>query len=142
MGGYFLVNGLTQKQINFCNEYVKTGSPLDAYISAYNTENRNVASVEANRLLNKGEIQKYIDDLMKPITYDAQINKIHQINFIKERINICINNNDENSIIKYTDMLNKIYGYYKDNGSNDKEPNKLLDKIDMDKVRVLINGTN
>lgn len=138
----FLENGLTQKQINFCNEYVKSGSPLDAYISAYNTENRNVASVEANRLLNKGEIQKYIDELMKPITYDAQINKFHQIKFIKERINICINNNDENSIIKYTDMLNKIYGYYKDNGSNDKDTNKILDKIDMDKVRVLINGTN
>lgn len=137
-----MVNGLTQKQINFCNEYVKTGSPLDAYISAYNTKNRNVASVEANRLLNKGEIQKYIDDLMKPITYDAQINKIHQINFIKERINICINNNDENSIIKYTDMLNKIYGYYKDNVSNDKDTNKILDNIDVDKVRVLINGTN
>ena len=135
-------NGLTQKQINFCNAYVKTGSPLDAYISAYNTDNRNVASVEANRLLNKGQVQNYIDKLMKPITYDAQINKIHQINFIKERINICINNNDESSIIKYTDMLNKIYGYYKDNVSNDKETNKLLDKIDMDKVRVLINGTN
>ena len=138
----FLENGLTQKQINFCNAYVKTGSPLDAYLAAYKTENRNVASVEANRLLNKGEIQQYIDELMKPITYDAQINKFHQINFIKERINICINNNDENSIIKYTDMLNKIYGYYKDNGSNEKETNKLLDKIDMDKVRVLINGTN
>lgn len=137
-----MVAALTQKQMNFCNEYVKCGSPLDAYLATYKTENRNVASVEANRLLNKADVQEYINELMKPIECDAQINKQKQIQFIKDRILVCINNNDESSVIKYTDMLNKIYGYYKENVSDNKETNKLLDSINIDKAKALINGTN
>lgn len=131
-------NQITQKQRNFCNEYVKSGSPVDAYIATYNTESRNVASVEANRLLNKTEVQSYIDELMKPIEYDAQINKQQQINFIKERISICIENNDESSVIKYTDMLNKIYGYYKDNSGDNKDNHNILNQLSVNDIKCFL----
>lgn len=137
-----MVAGLTQKQMNFCQEYVKSGSITDAYLSTYDTTNPVTASREGSRLMQQNNIQEYILELNKPHEVDGIINKQKQIQFIKDRILVCINNNDESSVIKYTDMLNKIYGYYKENVSENKETNKLLDSINIDKARALINGAN
>ena len=129
---------LSIQQVNFCTEYVKTGSAIDAYLSAYNTESRATASVEANKLLNKPYIIKYIDNLMSPIIVDAQINKQQQIEFIKQRINICIKSNDESSIIKYIDMLNKIYGYYKEPSSTNDNNKTILSALSTDDIKTLL----
>ena len=43
-----------------------------------------------------------------------------QINFIKERIEICKAKEDEQSIIRYTDMLNKIFSCYRENDTDEK----------------------
>lgn len=109
---------LTQKQEKFCRNIVSGMSNKDAYNNAYNSKSDNAAWIESTKLLKREDIQKYISDLRKPIEIEIQSNQFNarqkQIDFINDRINICKEKGDEQSIIRYTDMLNKIHGIYKE----------------------------
>lgn len=133
-----LGNQLTQKQRNFCTEYVKSGNITDAYLATYNTASPVIASREGSKLMAKPEIQEYIQTINEPLELDAQINKQQQIDFIKQRISICITNNDESSVIKYTDMLNKIYGYYKDNSGENKDNHNILNQLSVNDIKCFL----
>lgn len=115
---------LTPKQHKFC-EYIVSGlSGKDSYLKAYDCKSESAASVESTKLLKRDDITAKITELRKPIINLAQNNNINerkqQIEFIKERIQICKAKEDEQSIIRYTDMLNKIYNCYKDNEIDEK----------------------
>ena len=133
--------GLTPKQEKFCQNIVSGMSGKDAYISAYDTNgNPNNAYVESSKLLLREDIQKKITTLRIPQERAAQIEGFNarkeQINFIKSRIQECIKKEDENSLIRWNEQLNKIYALYKDTEQETK-PESTVNNLDMATLKRL-----
>lgn len=101
----------------------------ESYLSAYDCNNKNVANVESTKLLKRDDITQRIQELYKPISNHNQNMVISarqkQIDFINERIEICKAKEDEQSIIRYTDMLNKINALYKETEQETKTENSV-----------------
>ena len=135
--------GLTPKHENFCRAIVSGKSPVDAYIAAFNTTKRNVASVEGLKLIKRDDITKRIDELGRPVINSLQNKAIgdrqRQIDEIKERIRICKKKDDEQSLIRYYDMLNKIYSLYKDTDEEKTTENKLA-QLDTSALQKLLDA--
>lgn len=77
---------LTSKQSSFCEQYIANGyNGTEAYAIAYETDNRNMASVEATRLLKQKDILDRINEIegeYRIVGHKLEINK----KFIMERI--------------------------------------------------------
>lgn len=121
---------LTPKQEKFCQCIVSGMSGKDSYISAYDTKaSEQTIYTESLKLLKRDDITERIKELRQPIENHRQNIAINerkqQIDFIKERIEICKAKEDEQSIIRYTDMLNKIYSCYKDTETEQKTENTI-----------------
>ena len=132
---------LTEKQEKFCRCIISGMSGKDSYLTAYNTKcNNQVAYNESSKLLLRDDIQKRIADMRKPLEQAEQINAINarqkQIEYIESRIKICEEKEDEQSIIRYTDMLNKINSLYKETENETKNEN-VLDNVNSDMLKRL-----
>ena len=131
---------LTQKQKNFCYNIVSGLNGIESYMQAYNSKNKNVANVESTKLLKREDITSYINELNKPIINHSQNVSISQrkkrIQEIEKRIEICKQKEDENSLIRYYDMLNKIDNLYKDNETEQKTDN-ILDNVDISTLKAI-----
>ena len=132
---------LTEKQERFCRCIVSGMSGKDSYMTAYESNCKpDTAYVEATRLLSRDDIQARLADLRKPLEEEAQTKALtardEQIAFIRERIAICKQKEDEQSIIRYTDMLNKINALYKDTDEAKQEQNTVVN-LDMDTLKKL-----
>lgn len=109
--------GLTQKQMNFCQNYLTNGgNATEAYIAAYDTEGGSFAPVEACRLLKKDEIQEYIKKLRKPIE-KAVVRKIvnerdYKKKIIQDRLEACIAKDDDAGAARWMEIWNKMDGEY------------------------------
>ncbi len=124
-----MVRELTYKQKEFCKNVVNGCGYRESYMKAYNCKSETAASIEATKLLKRDDITEYIKALNKPIN-NAFENKIinerqQQIDFIKGRIQECIKKEDEQSLIRWNDQLNKILSLYKDTETEQKDDNKL-----------------
>lgn len=122
---------LTPKQNKFC-EYIVSGlSGKDSYLKAYECKSEKAASIESTKLLKRDDITAKITELRKPIINLAQNNAINerqqQIDFIKSRIQECIKKDDEQSLIRWNEQLNKIYALYKETETDNKQDNKMND---------------
>jgi phage terminase small subunit len=132
---------LTPKQEKFCQCIVSGMSGKDSYLTAYDTKcNANTAYTEANKLLLREDIQKHIFTLRKPVEQAAQIKALNareqQIEFIQSRIQHCLSVDDEQSIIRYTDMLNKINALYKETEQEIK-PESTVNNLDISVLKRL-----
>jgi len=110
---------LTPKQEYFCRLVASGKDYTNAYLTAYDWNgSNNGAAVEAIKLVNKEEIQAKIQSLMIPMEIAVKKDSVNarqkQIDFIQSRIDHCLTTGDEQSIIRYTDMLNKVYALYKE----------------------------
>ena len=132
---------LTAKQENFCRNIVNGMNATESYKAAYNTEKHNVAKTEAYNLMRDKAIQDRLEELTKPVLIEQNAQnatkRAEMIDFIRSRIEICKNNQDENNIVRYTDMLNKIYGTYKVEQDNTKS-NSNLHNLSMEKLQKLV----
>lgn len=133
---------LTPKQEKFCLCIVEGMSGKDAYYTAYNTTcNEKTAYTESTNLLKRDDITERIKELRKPLENHAQNVSITErqkhIDFIKERIEICKQKEDENSILRYMDQLAKIGGYYKESDKEDKPENNIA-KLDTTTLLRLV----
>lgn len=121
--------GLTVKQDNFCNYIAMGKEQRESYMLAYDCKSEHSASVESTKLLKRDDITERIKELRKPIINLEQNKAISakekQIKAIEERIQICIDKEDENSLIRYYDMLNKLYNLYKDTEEEQKQQNPV-----------------
>ena len=125
---------LTPKQEYFCRLVASGKDYTTAYLTAYDWNgSNNGAAVEAIKLVNKDEIQAKIQALMKPQEIAAQKDSLNarktQIEFIQSRIEHCLTTGDEQSIIRYTDMLNKVYALYKEQETPAEKENSI-DNLD------------
>ena len=132
---------LTPKQTKFCECVVSGMSYKDSYITAYDTKcSDRVALNEGSKLALRDDIQEYIQTISKPLQTAAQIQGLNerqkQIKEIQERIAICKEKDDEQSLIRYYDMLNKIYSLYKDEQTEQK-PDSTVNNLDTDTLKKL-----
>lgn len=108
---------LTPKQMAFCEEYTRNGgNGTQAYLTAYDSNSKGTAVVEASRLLDKPDIQAYLVKLRKPIE-KAVKRKIlnereYKKNLIQERIDECVTRGDDAAIARYLEIWNKMDGEY------------------------------
>ena len=132
---------LTPKQEKFCQCVVSGMSYSDAYKSAYDTNTTdNAIYTESSRLALRDDIQDRILALRKPLEKAAQAQVMtarqKQIEFITERIRICQEKEDENSLIRWSDQLNKILALYKETETEQKQSNSV-DNLDTDTLKKL-----
>lgn len=134
---------LTPKQENFCRLVASGKDYTTAYLTAYDWNGSNAgAALEGTKLANKPEVQEKIKALLKPMEIAIQKDNVNarkqQIDFIQERIAICREKEDEQSIIRYTDMLNKLYSLYKET-EQEKEQDQTVNNLDTNILRKLAN---
>lgn len=132
---------LTPKQEKFCQCVVSGMSYKDSYLTAYDTKcNDRVALNEGSKLALREDIQERIQALAKPLQQAIQQqglnNRQKQIQEIEQRIEICKQKDDEQSLIRYMDMLNKIYALYKDTETEVKTESTVND-LDIKTLRLL-----
>ena len=134
---------LTPKQEKFCQCIVAGMSGKDSYISAYDTKgNDKTVNRESQKLLMRDDITERITELRKPLVNHAlnvaQNERQKQIEFINERIEICKEREDEQSIIRYTDMKNRLLALYKDSEQEHKQDTNI-NKLDADTLKKIAN---
>ena len=132
---------LTPKQEYFCRLVASGKDYTTAYLTAYDWNgSNNGAAVEAIKLVNREDIQEKLKALMKPKEIAVQRDSINarkeQIDFIKSRIEHCLQTEDEQSIIRYTDMLNKINALYKETETEQK-PDSSVNNLDISTLKRL-----
>lgn len=129
--------GLTEKQKNFCREYVNnSGNGTEAYLFAYNSNSKTSAAIEANRLLQRDDITEYIKTLNKPlenrITNERQKKREWLWNMIN---NINVSESDR---LRAMDILNKMdQEYINITRNEDNKPD--ITKLDIDTLTKLAN---
>lgn len=133
---------LTEKQKKFCHNLIAGMTAKDSYLSAYDSKAKaTTAYSESTKLLRDKRIQDYLTTLRAPLEQLAQSNSLsareQQLAFINSRIQHCIDVDDEQSLIRYTDMLNKMHGLYKE-ADTTKSEQLPLDNLDTDKLIKLI----
>ena len=132
--------GLTPKQEKFCQNIVSGMDNITSYMSAYDCQSRNAANTESNKLLMRDDITERIMEIRKPVINLIQNKQISerekQIKEIKQRIEICKQKEDEQSLIRYYDMLNKIYSLYKESDTEQK-PESSVNNLDISTLKRL-----
>ena len=132
--------GLTPKQEKFCQNIVSGMDNITSYMSAYDCQSRNAANTESNKLLMRDDITERIIEIRKPVINLIQNKQISerekQIKEIEQRIEICKQKEDEQSLIRYYDMLNKIYSLYKESDTEQK-PESSVNNLDISTLKRL-----
>lgn len=131
---------LTPKQEKFCQNIASGKDGITSYMSAYDCSSKSAAGVESTKLMKRDDITERITELRKPIINLLQNNQISerqkQIKAIEERIEICKAKEDETSLIRYYDMLNKIYALYKETEQENK-PESTVNNLDITALKRL-----
>ena len=101
---------LTEKMKVFAREYYKNGgNGTDAYLAAYNTDNRITASREAHELLKRLDILEYIKALNVPQENKAISEREKKRQFLWNMIENATNDSDK---LRAMDILNKMDSEY------------------------------
>lgn len=136
---------LTVKQMKFCEEYLRLDSVTEAYQSAYNCNGtKATAQVEGSRLLARDDIQAYIMKLRKPVE-KAIRRKIanereYKKQLIQDRINECIERDDDAAIARYIEIWNKMDGEYAGNGKDEYDAQSEIKNLDTHTLLKIVNS--
>jgi phage terminase small subunit len=134
---------LTEKQETFCRNIISGMSGKDSYISAYNSKgSEQNAYNEASKLLARDDIQERLKVLRKPLEMAAQTIAISEREkkkaIIWERIQACIANNDDTSVARYMDILNKMDAEYININRTITDNDTDIKELDTDKLIRLV----
>jgi phage terminase small subunit len=133
---------LTPKQEKFCQCIVSGMSGKDSYLTAYNCDSDNAAMVESTKLLKRDDINERLKELRKPIenlvATQAITEREKKKAIIWERIQACIENNDDTSVARYMDILNKMDSEYININRNITDNNENISDLDTDKLLRLV----
>lgn len=134
-------NGLTEKMKSFCREYFTNGgNGTLAYLTAYNSNNPEVAANESSLLLKRKDIQEYLVSMNKPLEHKAISEREKKRNIIWERIEYCISQGNDNAVARYMDILNKMDSEYLNINVNRDETTTPLDGLDAETLKALAVG--
>lgn len=136
---------LTVKQMQFCEEYLKNGgNATEAYMTAYDSESKKSAMIEASRMLKREDIQDYLMKLRKPVE-KAVKRKImrdrnSKIELIQRRIDACEARDDDAGIARYLEIWNKMDGEYLNTNKDGDDTSEMLNSMDTTALLQLVNG--
>jgi phage terminase small subunit len=94
---------MTAKQLEFCNEYIKSKNKIKAYQSIYSCSDA-IARTRATELLQRDDIKEYID-----AKNSTNVNREFIIANLKD---IAINSPKESDRIRSLEILAKLTGMY------------------------------
>lgn len=126
---------LTPKQEKFCQCIVSGMSGKDSYIASYDTKaSDQVIRNEANKLLMRDDITERIKELRVPL-HNHAINtalseREQKKKLINERIQACIAKEDDTSIARYIDILNKMDQEYINIHKDISEEKTTIEQLD------------
>lgn len=133
---------LTVKQMAFCEEYIKNGgNGTQAYLTAYDSNSKTVAGIEASRMLDKPDIQAYLMKLRKPIEKAVKRKIINEREYkkklIQERIDECVARGDDAAIARYLEIWNKMDGEYVNITKDITESDANIKELDTATLQIL-----
>ena len=131
------VKGLTLKQQRFCEEYIITADPADAYMKSYDCTSPKAASVEGNRLLKTTKIQDYLLELQKPAKIKAFKERDKKRNVLWSIIEDPESSNAD--ICRAMDILNKLDGEYVNVNHNVEETATDISNLDLETLKQIAN---
>lgn len=130
---------LTEKMKSFCREYFSNGgNGTQAYLSAYDSSSSVSAAIEANRLLEREDIQEYLCSLNKPLEKKAISEREKKRELIQERILACIAKEDDTNARGWMDILNKMDSEYININRNITDSNEEIQELDTEKLIRLV----
>lgn len=130
---------LTEKQKAFAREYVRNGgNGTQAYLNTYNSNSETAASIESSKLLRRDDITEYIATLNKPMENRIQNEREKKRNIIWDRINKCIESEDDGAIARYMDILNKMDAEYININKNIDEQQTNINELDTTTLLRLV----
>lgn len=120
-------------------------SQKESYIKSFNIDTTkttlNSVYSMASQLYNSDRIQDYISTKRKieekQFLNDISKHRLEMISFIKDRIEICKKNHDENNLTKYVNMLNRIYGLYTDNTETETEKTDDIRQLSLEELKKI-----
>lgn len=134
-----LVNGLSQKMKNFCYKYLECGNATEAYLSAYDTTNEKVASRESSVLLRRDDITAFINEINRPTVNKITNERERKRRILWERIERCIEKEDESAVARYMDILNKMDSEYVNINRNVEDSAESLVALSDEQLKELLN---
>lgn len=102
---------LSPKGQEFCREYLACGVATTAYMKAYGTEDTNVASQYASKMLKKPEVQDYLAELRAPLEQSALADRQRRIDKLWSIID-GVGTKDSDKL-RGLDILARMAGDYK-----------------------------
>ena len=132
------IRGLTQKMKNFCYAYVRCCNATEAYLEAYDTEDRVIAGRESNRLLERDDITEFIKKLNKPTENKITNEREKKRKIIWDRIELCVEKGDEAAIARYMDILNKMDAEYTNINRNIDDSTVKLAGLDINQLKNIL----
>lgn len=134
---------LTVKQMNFCEEYIKNGgNGTQAYLTAYDSNSKTTAAIEASRMLDKPDIQAYLMKLRKPIEKAVKRKIINEREYkkevIKERLEACIARDDDSGAARWMEIWNKMDGEYVNITKDITDSEANIKELDTATLKLLV----
>lgn len=128
---------LTEKMKNFCREYFSNGgNGTQAYLFAYDSSSTVSAAIEANRLLEREDIQEYLSSLNRPLEVKAISEREKKRSILWDFINDT--NKSDSDRLKALDLLNKMDSEYININRNITEENNNITDLDTDNLIKLV----
>lgn len=128
---------LTEKMKSFCREYFSNGgNGTQAYLFAYDSNSSVSAAIEANRLLEREDIQEYLNSLNKPLEIRAISEREKKRTILWEFINDTSKSDSDR--LKALDLLNKMDSEYININRNITDNNDNITELDTDKLIKLV----
>lgn len=128
---------LTEKMKRFAREYYSNGgNGTEAYITAYDTDNRVTASRESHELLKRDDITEYIKTLNIPQEKQAISDRQKKLDILWTELENARKQNDHTAVARYLDILNKMQGEYKEQTTvNDNKT--VVNTLDIETLKAL-----
>lgn len=128
---------LTEKMKEFCREYYSNGgNGTEAYLLAYDTDNRVTASREAHELLKRVDVLDYIKTLNIPQENKAISERQKKRDVLWSIVEAP--DSTYNDKCRALDLLNKMDMEYININKNIEEKSNTLDTLDPETLRNLI----
>lgn len=129
---------LTEKLKHFCREYYSNGgNGTQAYLTAYDGNSTQAASIESSKLLQRTDVQEYLAALNKPAERRAQSEREQKRELIKSRILACVAKDDDASAARWMDILNKMDSEYININRNIDDTATVLEGVDTSTLKLL-----
>ena len=134
---------LTKKEDAFCMAIVDGHSQYESYLIAYQPNSTNRASVDAmaSKVANKPHIKARIKELKdrkdKHKIYSDITDENYIYSVIQQRLKYCMDNNNDNAISKYIEILNKMTGRYVNITKDISDTNTLSD-VSTEKLQAIL----